>query len=54
MWRLRAPDATRTYGFIAAYFATGGRDMFRELDHDGRIKVLTFKGANDARALGQP
>jgi hypothetical protein len=43
-----------TYGFIAAYFETAGRDMFLEIDGDGFITVLTFRGAHDICALGQP
>jgi hypothetical protein len=45
---------TRTYGFIAAYFETSGRDMFLEIDRDGLIKVLTFRGQNDSCTLSQP
>jgi hypothetical protein len=43
-----------TYGFIAAYFETAGRDMFLEIDGDGFITVLTFRGARDVCALSQP
>lgn len=45
---------TRTYGFIAAYFETSNRDMFLEIDHDGFIKILTFRGQSDICALSQP
>jgi hypothetical protein len=45
---------TRTYGFLAAYFETTGRDMFLEIDQRGLIKLLTFKGQNDICALTQP
>lgn len=45
---------TRTFGFIAAYFEATVRDMFLEIDQDGFIKVLTFKGQDDACVLSQP
>jgi hypothetical protein len=45
---------TRTYGFIAAYFETTGRDMFLEIDQDGFIKVLSFRGQSEACSLSQP
>jgi hypothetical protein len=45
---------TRTFGFIAAYFEATARDMFLEIDQDGFIEVLTFKGQDDVCVLSQP
>jgi hypothetical protein len=45
---------TRTFGFIAAYFDTAVRDMFLEIDEEGRIQMLTFKGQSDICSLSRP
>jgi hypothetical protein len=45
---------TRTFGFIAAYFDTAVRDMFLEIDEDGFIRMLAFKGQSDLCSLSRP
>jgi hypothetical protein len=45
---------TRTFGFIAAYFETTIRDMFLEIDRDGLIRMLAFKGQNGTCNLSRP
>ncbi len=45
---------TRTFGFIAAHFEATVSDMFLEIDQDGFIEVLTFKGQDDVCVLSQP
>jgi hypothetical protein len=45
---------TRTFGFIATYFDTAVRDMFLEIDEDGFIRMLAFKGQRDLCSLSQP
>jgi hypothetical protein len=53
--RVSAPVmGTRTFGFIAAYFDTAVRDMFLEIDEEGFIRVLTFKGQSDICSLSGP
>jgi hypothetical protein len=45
---------TRTFGFIAAYFDGEVRDMFLEIDENGSIRMLAFKGQTDVCNLSRP
>jgi hypothetical protein len=52
MERLSLPVmSTWTYGMYAAYFGDGARDLFLELDRDGRILHLTIAGTGDSCSL---
>jgi hypothetical protein len=46
--------STETAALFAAYFETGARDMYLELDRDGGIRLLTFSGTGDNCALIAP
>jgi len=53
--RLSLPVAsTGTAALFAAYFETGARDMYLEIDLDGGIRLLTFAGAGETCALIGP
>lgn len=53
--RLSLPVAsTGTAALFAAYFETGARDMYLEIDLDGGIRLLTFAGQGEACALIAP
>ena len=53
--RLSLPVAsTGTAALFAAYFETGARDMYLEIDVDGDIRLLTFAGQGKSCALIGP
>jgi hypothetical protein len=53
--RLSLPVASNaTSGMFAAYFETGTRDMYLELDEQGLIRLVSFAGAEDNCSLVQP
>ena len=53
--RLSLPVAsTGTAALFAAYFETGARDMYLEIDLDGGIRLLTFAGPGESCALIAP
>jgi hypothetical protein len=43
-----------TAALFAAYFVAGTRDMYLEIDLDGRIRLLTFSGLGESCALIAP
>src|SRR5260221_13083588 len=53
--RVSLPVAsTGTAALFAAYFETGTRDMYLELDLNGDIRLLTFTGLGESCALITP
>jgi len=53
--RMSLPVATMGTGALfAAYFEAGARDMYLEIDLDGRIRLLTFSGLGENCALIAP
>jgi hypothetical protein len=53
--RVSLPVAsTKTSALFAAYFETGARDMYLELDLNGDIRLLTFAGLGESCALIGP
>ena len=53
--RLSLPVASsETAALFAAYFEGGTRDMYLEVDRDGRIRLLTFSGLGESCAVIAP
>jgi hypothetical protein len=53
--RLSLPVAKMgTAALFAAYFETGTRDMYLEVDRSGHIRLLTFSGLGESCALIAP